>query len=65
MFAVARVLVVLAALGQEREGSSCDYRLDFDRAAREGNFNNLAPFADFPAYQGVPLVGMRHKFRSV
>jgi hypothetical protein len=44
---------------------SRDYRLDFDRAANEGIFNNLAPFADFSAYQGVPLVGMRHKSRSL
>jgi ABC-type Na+ efflux pump permease subunit len=65
MLAVARVVVVLAALGPERRGSSCDYRLDFDRAEKESTFNNLAPFADFTAYQGVPLVGMRQKFRSV
>ncbi len=65
MLAVAGVLVALAALGQERKGSSCDYRLDFDRAEKEGTLGNLAPFADFTAYQGIPLVGMRHKFRSV
>jgi len=64
MLAVARVLVVLAAVGQVRKGSSCDYRLDLTRAVKGGTFNNLAPFADFTAYQGIPLVGMRHKFRS-
>lgn len=62
MLATASVLVALAAW-QERKGSRCDYRLDLNRAAN--NFINLAPFLDFTAHQGIPFVGMRHKFRNV
>jgi len=64
MLATASVLVALAALGKNGRVQAVITGWTLT-VRRQGYFVNLAPFLDFPAYQGVPFVGMRHKFRSV